>query len=252
MNPNITITLIIPCYNEELNIQKGVLDKIDNYVKNDPRFIEVLIVDDGSDDSSKNIIKEKYLKTFKKFHLIENQHQGKAYAVIAGIKKARGEYVMFSDIDLATPIEEAERLIKEINNGYKIVIGSRITGRQGAPFLRKVMAFASVIIKNMIIGLHGIKDTQCGFKLFEKKAAVSVINKLQVFHNHQSAEGSSVSAGFDMEFLFVASKLRYSIKETPVDWKHVETKHVSFIKDSYEALKDILLIKYYDLNHKYE
>lgn len=252
MNLNITITLIIPCYNEELNIQKGVLDKIGNYVKNDPRFTEVLIVDDGSTDGSKKIIKEKYLNAFLKFHLIENHHQGKAYAVISGIKKAKTEYVIFSDMDLATPIEEAERLIKEINNGHKIVIGSRIAGRQGAPFLRKVMAFASVIIKNMIIGLHGIKDTQCGFKLFERQAATTIINKLQVFHNRKDAEGSSVSAGFDMEFLFLATKLHYSIKETPVDWKHVETKHVSFIKDSYEALKDILLIKYYDFKHRYD
>ena len=98
------ISLIIPCYNEELNIQKGVLDKIGNYTKDNEYFGEVLIVDDGSSDLSKTIIRQKYLKQFPKFRLIENNHKGKAFAVITGIEKAREEYVMFSDMDLATPI----------------------------------------------------------------------------------------------------------------------------------------------------
>ena len=246
------ISLIIPCYNEELNIQKGVLDKIGNYTKDNEYFGEVLIVDDGSSDLSKTIIRQKYLKQFPKFRLIENNHKGKAFAVITGIEKAREEYVMFSDMDLATPIEEAQNLIDEGLKGHKIIIGSRNSSREGAPLLRKIMARAAIIIQSMIIGLHGIKDTQCGFKLFEKKSALLIIKKLRVFHNSREVEGSSVSAGFDMEFLFVATKLKLKIKEVPVDWKHVETKHVNFLKDSYEGLKDILLIKYYDLKHRYD
>jgi len=246
------ITLVIPCYNEELNIQKGVLDKIGNYTKNNQYFTEVLIVDDGSSDQSRNIIKDKYLKTFPQFRLVENSHKGKAFAVITGIEKAHEEYVMFSDMDLATPIEEAQNLIEEAKKGYNVVIGSRSGRREGAPLLRKTMAFAAILIQGIIIGLHGIKDTQCGFKLFEKNAALSIIKKLRVFHNNRKIEGSSVSAGFDMEFLFVATKLKLKIKETPVDWKHVETKHVNFLKDSFEGLKDILLIKYYDLKHRYD
>lgn len=246
------ISLIIPCYNEELNIQKGVLDKIGNFTKDDSRFAEVLIVDDGSIDTSKKIIKEKYLKFFPKFRLIENNHQGKAYAVITGIKSAKSEYVMFSDIDLATPIEEAEKLIKYISPNSKIIIGSRNKDRKGAPILRKVMSIGSVIVKSLILGLKGINDTQCGFKLFEKNAAKEIIDSLQVFHNGNSITGSSVSAGFDLEFLFVANKKNYRIVEVPVQWKHVETKNVNFIKDSYEALRDIIRIKKFDLMHKYD
>lgn len=246
------ISLIIPCYNEELNIQKGVLDKIGNYTKDNQYFDEVLVVDDGSSDESKSIIKQKYLKLFPKFRLIENNHKGKAFAVISGIKEAQEEYVMFSDMDLATPIEEAQNLIDEALKGFKIIIGSRNSNREGAPILRKIMARAAILVQSIIIGLHGIKDTQCGFKLFEKKAALSIIKKLRVFHNNRRVEGSSVSAGFDMEFLFVAAKLKFKIKEVSVDWKHAETKHVNFLKDSYEGLKDILLIKYYDFNHQYD
>lgn len=245
------ISLIIPCYNEEVNIQKGVLDKIGNYTASDDRFFEVLIVDDGSNDSSKTVIKNKYLKRYPKFRLIQNSHQGKAFAVLTGIKQAKYDYVIFSDIDLATPIDEIEKLIDKTKEGGQIVIGSRNNSRAGAPILRKIMAKGFIFIRNMIIGLKGIKDTQCGFKLFEKQAAEKIINKLQVFHDKRVAKESSVSAGFDIEFLFLAQKLGYKIIEVPVEWKHVETKNVNFIRDTIETLKDIFKIKILDLQGKY-
>jgi glycosyltransferase involved in cell wall biosynthesis len=245
------ISLVVPCYNEEANIQKGVLDKIGNYTLNDERFSEIIVVDDGSTDSSKDVIRNKYLKTYKKFSLIENSHQGKAFAVLTGIKKSKGEYVMFTDIDLATPIEEVEKLVIKIKDGGQIVIGSRNTNREGAPFLRKMMAKGFIVIRNIVIGLKGIKDTQCGFKLFQRRAALKIIDKLQVFHDKRIATDSSVSAGFDIEFLFLGQKLGYKIIEVPVVWRHVETKNVNFIRDSLETLKDILKIKMLDLKGKY-
>ncbi|MCX7955584.1 MAG: glycosyltransferase [Patescibacteria group bacterium] len=246
------ISLIIPCYNEEANIQKGVLDKIGNFTKNDSRFLEVIIVDDGSTDKSRKIIKEKYLSLFPKFSLIVNSHQGKAFAVISGIKNAKGDYVMFSDIDLATPIEEADKLIKETEKNYQIIIGSRKGKREGAPLTRRLMAKGFIIIRDILIGLKGIKDTQCGFKLFEKSSALNIIKNLKVFSQAKKIKSSSVSAGFDLEFLFLAFKLGYKIKEIPVLWRHVETKNVAFLKDSIETLKDILKIKFYSITGKYK
>ncbi|MEK7096811.1 MAG: glycosyltransferase [Patescibacteria group bacterium] len=245
------ISLIIPCYNEEVNIQKGVLDKIGSYTAQDERFSEVLIVDDGSNDSSKVVIKNKYLKTYPKFRLIQNSHHGKAFAVFTGIKQAKSEYVIFSDIDLATPIDEADKLITKIKEGGQIVIGSRNNSRAGAPLLRKIMAKGFIFIRNMVIGLKGIKDTQCGFKLFEKQAALKIIEKLQVFHDKRVAKDSSVTAGFDIEILFLGQKLGYKIIEVPVVWRHVETKNVNFIRDTIETLKDIFKIKLLDLQGKY-
>lgn len=244
------ISLIIPCYNEEANIQKGVLDKIGNFTLKDNRFLEVVISDDGSTDQTKKIIKEKYLPIFPKFKLLENPHQGKGYAIISGIKKSQGDFIMFSDMDLATPIEEVEKLIKEAKK-YQIVIGSRNNLRQGAPLIRKIMAKGFIIIRNFLVGLKNIKDTQCGFKIFEKKAALKIIKSLKVFHEKRKAKGSSVTAGFDLEFLFLASKYGFKIKEIPVIWRHVETKNVNFIKDTIETLKDVLKIKYFDLTKKY-
>lgn len=251
MENNLEISLIVPCYNEETNIQKGVLDKIGNFTKDDPRFLEVIISDDGSTDNTKKIIKEKYLSLFPKFKLLENLHQGKGYTIISAIKKARGNWIMFTDIDLATPIEEAEKLIKETNN-YQIVIGSRNSIRPGAPILRKIMAKGFIIIRNFLIGLKNIKDTQCGFKLFQKKAAFKIIDQLKVFHQKRKVKSSSVTAGFDLEFLFLANQMRYKIKEVPVVWRHVETKNVNFIKDSLETLKDLLKIKFFQIVGRYK
>ncbi|MDO8497958.1 MAG: glycosyltransferase [bacterium] len=251
MKSNVKVTLIIPCYNEETNIQKGVLDKIGNYTNSNHTFGEVLIVDDGSTDQSKSIVKEKYLPNFPKFRLIENRHLGKAGAVISGITHAKETYAMFSDIDLATPLEESEKLIEEVGQGYDIVIGSRNSSRDGAPLFRKIMARGFIVVRDILIGLQGIRDTQCGFKIFAKGKALLIIKKLKVSNQDHTVKGSSVNAAFDLEFLFLAQKMGYKIKEVPVVWKHVETKNVNFFHDSIETFKDILKIKYYDITQKY-
>ncbi len=245
------ISLIVPCFNEEANIQKGVLDKIGNYTLRDKRFVEVIIVDDGSTDESAYIIQEKYLAFFPHFRLVKNKHQGKAAAILRGIQESKGNFVFFSDMDLATPLDEAEKLISEIQNGYEIVIGSRKGNREGAPLTRRIMALGMILIRSVVIGLHGIHDTQCGFKLFKKTAAQKIVSHLKVFGVKTGVSGSSVSAGFDLEFLFLARRLDYKIKEIPVTWRHVETKRVTFVKSSWEALRDIALIKWYDITNSY-
>jgi glycosyltransferase involved in cell wall biosynthesis len=251
MENKLSISLIIPCYNEETNLQKGVLDKIGNFTQNKSHFIEVIIVDDGSSDRSREIV-SRYLKLFPKFRLLKNKHQGKAYAIISGIKSSRGNYVFFSDIDLATPIEEADWLVDKITEGYHIIIGSRKSNRQGAPILRKILSFGANIIPKLLFNFKHITDTQCGFKLFEKKAALHIINHSQLFQGKRDAHGPSVTAAFDLEFLFLAFKYGYKVREVPVLWKHVETRNVNFLKDATETLSDILKIKYYDIKGLYD
>jgi len=189
------ISLIIPCYNEELNLQKGVLDQIGNYTAQHPQFKEVLIVDDGSTDSTKDLITGKYLPKFSKFKLIEKNHQGKALAVIEGIKQSKSDFVIFTDMDLATPLEESEKFIHQFSNGEKIVIGSRAHSREGAPFMRKLQSVGFMIIRNLLVGLDDITDTQCGFKGFERKAALQVISKLQAFSDTGQPRNKNAGIG---------------------------------------------------------
>lgn len=244
-------SLIIPCFNEEANIQKGVLDKIANYTKDNDLFSEVIIIDDGSTDESKKAISEKYLSKFSKFRLIENPHQGKAASVISGIKAANGDFVLFTDIDLATPIEEAGKLVRQAKKGAKIIIGSRSSLRPGAPLTRKLMAKGFIVIRDLFLNLDRIKDTQCGFKMFERETALKILRGLRVFAKTGMIKGSSVSAGFDLEFLFLAKKRGVRIVEVPVTWTHVETKNVNMLKDSFETMRDILKIKVFDFQGKY-
>ncbi|MFO0703179.1 MAG: glycosyltransferase [Patescibacteria group bacterium] len=247
-----SISVIVPCYNEETNIQKGVLDKIGNYTKDDPKYIEVIIADDASTDKSKEIIKSEYLKLFPKFKLLELPHGGKANTVIAATKAAKGDYIFMTDMDLATPIEDASKLIsKQQETGSPVVIGSRGATRPDAPLTRKIMALGMIALRTLLIGLARIKDTQCGFKMFKKDVALSIFDKLLVFKRKEVKGQASVSAIFDLEFLYLARKFGYKIEEVPVVWRHVETKRVSFVKDVIESLTDMARLKWYDLKGRY-
>ncbi len=244
------LSLILPAYNEEENIKKGTLDKVFSYFKNKDFSWEIIVVDDGSDDQTKNLIEDKYLKVNNKLRLIEKPHQGKAISVIEGIKKAEGDIIAFSDFDLATPITEMNKLLSFIDK-YDIVIGSRNNIRKGAPLIRKIMAKGFILIRDLFINLGGIRDTQCGFKIFKKKAAMRIVENLKVFKVGKMIDGPSVSAGFDLEFLYLAKKMGYQIKEVPVLWHYAETRRVNFLKDSIETLIDILKIKFNEVLGKY-
>jgi hypothetical protein len=183
---------------------------------------------------------------------LEKKHQGKAGTVIAGMMAANGELVLFSDLDQATPINQLEKLLPYIDQGYDVVIGSRKGRRKGAPLLRRLMGPGFMLLRNLILGLKGIEDTQCGFKLFKGEAARQIFSRLKIFGGNKQVSGPRVTAGFDVEALFVASKLNYKIKEVPVEWHYVDTRRVSPIMDSLDALLDILRIKYYSLAGLYD
>lgn len=247
-----SVSLIIPCYNEEPNIKEGTLLKVAEYTKSDDRFGEVLIVDDGSTDKSRALIEKQFLPKYPKLRLIKNNHAGKAFAVITGIKESSHDYVFFSDFDLATPIEECEKLFAEVDKGNHVVIGSRSANREGAPLLRKTMALGFMISRNIIIGLRGITDTQCGFKIFDRRVALEIIDKLHVFKQEHVITTPSVTAGFDIEFLFIAKQIGCKIKEVPVTWHHVKTERVGFLRDAMETYRDILKIRFNDIVGGYD
>lgn len=243
------LSVVLPCYNEIRNIRRGVLTDIDAFLREQSYSWEVFIADDGSSDESRALIVS-FIKKHPGFTLIENKHLGKAKAVTRGILEATGEIVLFSDFDQATPLHEINRLLPYFS-GHDIVIGSRKDQRKGAPLSRRIMARGFMMLRNILLGL-GVEDTQCGFKAFKRTKAISLFKKLRLYRDRRQVSGSSVTAGFDVELLYLARKMGYSIMEVPVQWKYVETRRVSVVRDSWEGLCDLVRIKINDIRGIYE
>ena len=243
------LSVVTPCYNEAANLQKGVFYKVADFLKNKDYSWEVIIIDDGSTDESVSLV-EKFTKSRQNFYLIKNPHQGKAAALITGMLKAEGENVLFADMDQATPIEELDKLLPHLKN-YDIVVGSRNAQRKGAPLTRLLMARGFMLLRNLILGIK-ISDTQCGFKLFKKVAVQELFPKLKIYGGGlKKVKGSSVTAGFDVEVLFLAQKQGFKIKEVPVNWRYVETRRVGVLKDSWQGMWDMIRIRLNSLQGVY-
>lgn len=239
----IFLSVVIPSFDEMANLQKGVLDKIEHFLSKKKFSYEVIIIDDGSTDGSVELVRQ-FAQENPNFRLIENSHLGKGGAVTAGVLNSKGDYVLFSDMDQATPIEELDKILPYFEQGFDVVIGSRSTVRKGAPFIRQFVSHAAIVARKIIVGMKDVSDTQCGFKAFKKEAARKLFTRINNLHNgFKKISGSSVSSGFDVELLYLAKHLGYRIKEVPVEWLYVETRRVSPIKDSAQGLMDLLRIK---------
>lgn len=234
------LSVVIPAYNEEKNINSGVLDEVYDYLKKQKYSWEVLLVDDGSIDHTLNLL-ESFSQSHKNFRVLAEPHRGKAGTVIAGMLASNGEIVLFTDMDQATPIKEIEKLLPKFEEGYDGAIGSR-GGREGAPLVRKVMAFGFAALRTLILRLP-YNDTQCGFKAFKNAAAKKIFERMRVFKEEQNVKGAAVTAGFDLEVLYIARKLGIKVAEVPVTWHHKGTVRVSPIRDSWQGLRDLFKVR---------
>lgn len=242
------LSVIIPAYNEEENLKRGVLDEVRSFLEGKGVEYEVIIVDDGSTDQTREII-NRYISSNTKFRLIENSHGGKAIAVMTGMMAGEGDVILFTDMDQATPINQLEKFLPKFEEGFDIVIGSR-SGRKGAPLVRKVSAWGFSLLRAIILGLP-FKDTQCGFKAFSKLSVEKIIPKIKNEWGVVHFTGGAVNAGFDVEVLYLAKKYNYKIAEVPVEWKYVDTERVQVIKDALAAIYDMIRIRWDDLKGKY-
>ncbi len=236
------LSVVIPAYNEETNIRLGALDQVEHYLSKQSYSWEVILVDDGSTDATPTLL-DSFAKNNSGFRVIHNQHQGKAASVITGMLAGHGGIIVFSDLDGATPIGQLANILPWFDQGFDVVIGSRNSKREGAPLLRLIMARGFMFLRSIILGLKGIADTQCGFKGFKKNVAREIFGKLALYGKQRTVAGSSVTAGFDIELLYLAKKLGYNIKEVPVEWHYVETRRVNPFKDSWQGLLDIIKIR---------
>lgn len=244
------LSIVIPAYNEEKNLKRGVLNKVWEYLRDIDYSYEVIIVDDGSIDETKVLIRN-FIKGKKNWRLIENKHGGKALAVMTGLLAAKGKRALFTDMDQATPIREVEKFFPYFkpDSGWDIVIGSR-QGREGAPVLRRLAAWVFSTLRNLTLGLP-FSDTQCGFKAFNERSRKMIFPKMKKRWDKMRASGAAVHAGFDVETLFLARKMGLKIADVSVNWHYVGTERVQLIKDSLDAIRDMLRIRWNDLMRKY-
>jgi glycosyltransferase involved in cell wall biosynthesis len=234
-----SLSIIIPAYNEAKRIPASLV-KVREYLSAAQwDFAEVLVVDDGSTDSTAQVAREAGVR------VIQNPgNRGKGYSVKHGMLEAKGEWALFTDADLSSPIGEAEKLWSAVEReGAQIAVGSRAVDRSlvgvHQPLLREVVGRVFNAVVRLVTGLS-FKDTQCGFKLFETSAGREVFSR-------QLLDGF----GFDVEVLFIARKLGYAAVEVPVRWDNVEGTKVSLLL-GLAAFLDLLKVRLNALRGKYE
>lgn len=250
------LSVIVPCYNEEANLKRGVLDQIYDFLRKRDFTWEVLISDDGSTDKSVELVKSK-IKDLKGFRLLENPHGGKPTALLYGIRAAKGEFILFTDMDQSTPISELDKLLRYTSGGFDAIIGSRGFTRKNFPFYRRLGAVVFSTFRRAII-LPEIADTQCGFKLFKRNVLSENFEKIEFFREKKEAHGWTVTS-WDIELLHILKNKGYKIIEVPVVWhdRDIGAKGKGFglrkyIKESREMLGEILRVKLNDLRGLYK
>jgi dolichyl-phosphate beta-glucosyltransferase len=247
----IKLSVVIPSYNEMKNIKRGVLDMVYSYLLQQSYKWEIVLTDDGSTDGTIQALRD-FAEDKEEVRVIENHHSGKGPTVSSGMLAARGKYRLFTDFDQSTPIQEVNKALMLVNEGYDIVIGSReVSGarREEEPIHRHIMGRAFNILVQTL-ALRGIQDSQCGFKLFSQNATVVIFPSLVVYGGSDPRKDAFTGA-FDVEALFLARKWGYKTKEMGVEWQHNETDRVDAIKDSFRMLRDIIRIRIAWLMGKY-
>lgn len=230
------LSIVMPAYNEEKRI-KDPLRKIVGYLSSKGYDWEIILVDDGSiDRTSETAVK---VVDDERLRIIKNEtNRGKGYSVRTGVLASKGDLILMTDADLSTPIEELEKMLPWLENGYDIVIGSRALQRSlievPQPWYRSVMGrvFNFLVQK---ITLKGFKDTQCGFKCFTKGAAAQIFAL-------QRIDGFA----FDVEVLLIAAKLGFKIKEVPVRWVNSPQSSVNIFTGSASMFYELLKIRFFD------
>ncbi|MFM7320537.1 MAG: dolichyl-phosphate beta-glucosyltransferase [Armatimonadota bacterium] len=230
-----TLSIVIPAFNEGGRLPR-TLDALEQWLAIEGIDAECLVVDDGSSDETCSVVARHGGCRL----LSHSPNRGKGFAVRSGVLASTGDRVLTMDADLATPLEEFAKLSEKLDAGYAIAIGSRplreseLLVRQ--PLLREWAgrAFNAVV---RLLAVPGIRDTQCGFKLFERAAAHAVFSECRL-------DGF----GYDVESLFVARKLGLAIAEVPVRWRHQEGAAAfatagGYLRHGVRMLRDVMSIR---------
>jgi glycosyltransferase involved in cell wall biosynthesis len=236
-------SIVIPAYNEHRRIGE-TLRRILDYLHEQQWDAEVVVVDDGSRDDTAQIISG-FAAQNPAIRLVSNPgNQGKGYSVRNGMLNARGQYLLFTDADLSSPISEAPKLFAALDAGADVAIGSRWLDPslqfQRQPLKRRIYSRAFNLYLRIFLGLP-YRDTQCGFKAFTRRAAEAIFPLQQI-----------TRWGFDPEILYIARKLKLKVAEVPVIWGHDERSTIHPVKDGLRMGTEVLNVLANIVKGKYE
>ncbi len=236
------LSIIIPAYNEASRIETS-LRRVAAYLAGKPWSAEIIVVADGCMDDTSPVAR-RAAESIPRLTVLDNdRNRGKGYSVRRGMLEGRGDVLLFSDADLSTPIEEADRLITAIERGHDVAIGSRALPasdvRVRQPWWRQSMGRAFNWFARRA-GLADILDTQCGFKAFRRDAGRRIF-ALQRVDRY----------AFDVEVLWIARRLGLRIAEIPVAWVNHPESRVHPIRDASRMLIDLARIRLHDARGVY-
>lgn len=237
------LSIIIPSYNEEKRISKTLFN-MDKYLRNQEYDYEIIVISDGSKDRTAEVVKSLFSK-IKNLKLIDNkENHGKGFVVRQAMLEAKGEIRLFTDADNSTSIDQVEKIIPYFKQGYDIVIGSRdIKGavlNPPQPVYRRILGNVFNLFTQIVIGLWGIWDTQCGFKALSEKATINILPKCKIDR-----------FAFDPEILKIGRRMGYKIKEAPVVWVNDLASTVG-MKSMIKMAIDLLKIRWNLITGKYK
>jgi len=235
------LSIVIPAYNEEKRLPEA-LNRMLSYLKKRKLKNEIIIVADKSKDNTLEVVKN-YSKKYKNIRYIYNpKKQGKGYAIKKGVLSSKGNLVLFTDADTSTPIIELDNFMPQIK-GYDIAIGSR----EHKDSIVKNKLISRVVLGNLgnillrLLLIRKIRDTQCGFKLFTRNAAMLLFKK-------QRIDGGI----FDTELIYLTRKFGLKAKEVPVVWVNNPDSKINFIKCVMFDPIDLLKVRLWDFLGKYD
>lgn len=232
------LSIVIPAYNESLRLG-STLQQVVDYLRRDGRRYEVLVVDDGSADDTSQVA-EGFTSQGVKV-LRQEVNRGKGAVLRVGVLASRGDEVLLVDADLSTPIQDLEKLRPRLAEapvvvGSRAVAGAHITRRQ--PFHREMMGRTfNLLIR--LLGVRGLRDTQCGFKLLDGNVA-----------RHLFSEMTIERFAYDVELVWLARRHGYKVVEVGVTWEDSPQSRVDPLKDSLRMLRDVISLRLRDLRRK--
>ena len=235
------LSVVVPAY-DEVNRIGSSLTRMMEYLDAQDYSYEILIVDDGSTDGTLDLVKRLSSDHDQVHHHHYDGNRGKGYAVRYGMLRAAGSHVLFSDADLATPIEEVEHLLEAIQKGADVAIGSRdVAGSKLEKRQSAFREFGGKVFNRLVqlMAVPGIHDTQCGFKLFTSATCQNIFSRCQVDN-----------FSFDVELLYIARQLGYKIAEVPIRWHHVDGSKVDYYRDTIRMVKTLFRIRVTDYQIK--